>query len=130
METVETPGMRRWESGKHRYYIRWAQALTGGNTYRTLEGAVYNVPDTKSFILGEEVFSHATNKYQHVRGVEYNTSEALPLLDQITAFHGMPTYTAQLQRWSLLEDLLDSADATTVPENFIQKIRSILKENK
>lgn len=145
MKTPETPGMRRWTGGTHRYFIRWAQKLTGGS-YITSDGKVYNVPDTERFVLGEEVLINTeTNEHTQISQIEFRTTDAQTLLDNVAALNGMPTYTAQLQRWALLEDLLDSVEKKQYDGKYrdesaqgivtgqvllARKIREIFKETK
>lgn len=117
--TIETPGMVRWEDGGQHYFLKRI-------------GTTYEVMKHHTFVLGREIKIGPEQRYEFATSIEFSNSNALVLLDQIAKFNGMPTYTAQLQRWALIEDLLDRMETSGLHSkaDLIKKIRTILKETK
>jgi hypothetical protein len=120
--TIETPGMVRWNSNSNRhYFIKWMDI--GTSKYTTLR--------PRKFVLGTEQPA-AGGKLEYLTGIQFDASEAVELIDRLASFNGMPSYTAQLQRWELIEHLLDSMEESKLHSkaDLIKKIREILKVTK
>jgi hypothetical protein len=117
-ETIETPGMVRWDSGRCHYFLKRI-------------GTKYEVHKHNTFVLGLEILLGPEQRHEFATSIEFSNEGALELIDRIAKFNGMPTYTAQLQRWALIEDVLDSMERTNQPKSaLIGKIRQILKVTK
>lgn len=117
-ETIETPGMVRWDSGGSHYFLKRI-------------GTKYTVQKHNTFVLGLEVLVGPEKRYEFATSIEFSNDEALELIDRICKFNGMPTYTAQLQRWALIEDVLDSFEGIRQTKaQLITKIRQILETTK
>jgi hypothetical protein len=120
--TIETPGMVRWKSGTNRhYFLKWLEI--GTSQYTTLR--------PRKFVLGTEQPA-AGGKMEYLTGIQFDASESVELLDRLASFTGAPTYTAQLQRWELIEHLMDSAekDRKLTKADIISRVREILKVTK
>jgi hypothetical protein len=115
-ETIATPGIQRWKSGGCNYFLKRI-------------GTKYEVQKHHTFVLGLEAYYTQMERYEYIAGIEFNNSEAVDLMDRIARFNGMPSYTAQLQRWALVEDLLDREEQTSLHSKqfVIDKLREILK---
>ncbi|UDL16610.1 hypothetical protein SEA_ATUIN_216 [Arthrobacter phage Atuin] len=115
-ETIETPGMQRWQSGRCRYFLKRI-------------GTKDEVQKHHTFVLGLEAYMDRMERYEFLTSIEFDNSEAVDLMDRIAKFNGMPSYTAQLQRWALIEDILDREDGNKAHSKqfVIDKIREILK---
>lgn len=115
-ETIETPGMVRWNSGRCHYFLKRI-------------GTKYEVQKHNTFVLGREVLVGPEQRHEFATSIEFENEEAVELMDRICKFNGMPTYTAQLQRWALVEDLLDREQDSRIHSKkyVIDKIREILK---
>jgi hypothetical protein len=120
--TIETPGMVRWNSNSRRYYfLRWQEV--GESNYTTLR--------PRKFVLGTEQPA-AGGTMEYLTGIQFDASEMVELLDKLSRFGGMPSYTAQLQRWELIEHLMDQAetDRTITKADILSRVREILKVTK
>lgn len=115
-ETIATPGIVRWESGGSHYFLKRI-------------GTKYEVQKHHTFVLGREAWMQTMGRYELMNSMEFNNSEAVELIDRIANFNGMPSYTAQLQRWSLIEDMLDREEGNKVHSKqfLIDKLREIMK---
>jgi hypothetical protein len=115
-ETIATPGIQRWKSGRCHYFLKRI-------------GTKYEVQNHNTFVLGLESYLPNMGRYEFHTSIEFNNSEAVDLMDRIAKFNGMPSYTAQLQRWALIEDLLDKEEGSKVHSKqfLIDKLREILK---
>lgn len=115
-ETISTPGMQRWKSGRCNYFLKRI-------------GTKDQVQKHHTFVLGLEAYMDRMERYEFLTSIEFDNSEAVDLMDRIAKFNGMPSYTAQLQRWAIIEDLLDKEEGTKLHSKqfLIDKIREILK---